>query len=284
MAAAGQGVRVAALATSPTPVSPTPTYDERYLQMMVDYAATAREQLTCGCHVHVGIESRAEGIAALNGIQPWLSCILAISTNSPFWQGLDTGYASYRRMVWDRWPSAGPTVGFADPDEYDATVTALMNANVLLDRGMVYFDARLSAHYPTVEIRVADVGLAPDSALVVAALGRALVDSAASGDGDWPVARVELLRGAAWRAARSGLTGDLIDPVNGQSLAAQSRLQQLVDRVTPSLRRHGDLALVEAALEELLRTGTGAELQRAAYATRNDLADVVADAVDRVSP
>jgi carboxylate-amine ligase len=277
-------VGIAALATSPVPVDPTPTPDPRYLQMMRDYAVTAREQLTCGCHVHVGIDSRAEGIVVVNAIQPWLSVILALSANSPFWQGNDTGYSSYRRMVWDRWPGAGPTAPFADEDEYDQTVSQLLDSQVLLDDGMVYFDARLSAKYPTVEVRVADVCSDPEDAVLVAALCRGLVDAAAADSEPgryWPRARVELLRGAAWRAARSGLEGDLVDPVTGTAVPAEQRLQQLVDRVAPALRRHGDLELVESSLQRLLREGTGAARQRADYARASELRDVVMGAAER---
>jgi carboxylate-amine ligase len=97
----------------------------------------------------------------------------------------------------------------------------------------------------------------------------------------WPTARPELLRGAAWRAARSGLDEDLIDPVAGSAVPVQTRLEQLVDRIRPSLRRHGDADLVESSLDRLLRRGTGASLQRAAQARTGNLNDVVSDAVHR---
>jgi carboxylate-amine ligase len=281
-AAAGHGVRAAALATSPLPVQPTPTAEPRYLRMMIDYGAAAQEQLTCGCHVHVDISSRDEGAAVLAAIQPWLSVLLAVSANSPYWQGVDTGYASYRRMVWDRWPGAGPTDPFASAAEYDSVIASMLAAGILLDDGMVYFDARLSAKYPTLEIRVADVCPEPSDAVLVAVLARALVD-AASASGSWPAARPELLRGAAWRAARSGLSGDLVDPVVGTSVPASDRLSALIDLVTPSLRRHDDLSFVESSVARLLARGTGADLQRASFERRGELADVVQDAVHRTA-
>ncbi|GAA3610433.1 glutamate--cysteine ligase [Kineosporia mesophila] len=278
--AADHGVQVAGLGTSPMNAEPTLYPDERYRRMVTDYRTTAAEVLTCGCHVHVGIGSPHEGIAVINGIQPWLSVLLALSANSPFWHGTDTGYASYRRQVQDRWPISGPTGEFHDPDEYQALVDSLIRSGVILDVGMVYFDARLSARYPTVEIRVADVGTEPDSAVALAALCRSLVDSAAS-DSPWPSARPEVLRGAAWRASRFGLTGDLVDPLTGQPMPAPTRVQQLVDRVRPALIRNGDLDRVETALHQVLERGTGAERQREAYARRESLSDVVLDAVER---
>jgi carboxylate-amine ligase len=283
-AAADRGGGLAALGTSPLPVSPTPTPDERYQRIMREYGLTAYEQLTCGCHVHVGIGSRAEGVVVLNGLGPWLPVLAAIGANSPFWQGEDTGYASYRRMVWDRWPGAGEVEPFADEAEYDAAVAALVRTGILLDDAMVYFGARLSAKYPTVEVRVADVQPESADAALQAALVRALVDTAASPPpGAVARPRVELLRGAAWRAARSGLAGDLVDVVRATAVPALDMVQRLVDHVRPALRANGDLDAVESSLQRLVARGTGADLQRASYGRRGLLSDVVADAVARTT-
>ncbi|MFI7585719.1 glutamate--cysteine ligase [Spongisporangium articulatum] len=283
-AAAEYQAHVAALGTSPVPVQPTTTPNPRYVRMMREYGLTAHQQLSCGCHVHVSISSRDEGVAAVNAIQPWLAPILALSANSPYWQGEDTGFASYRRQVWNRWPSAGPTTPFSGPDEYDAVIAAMIGSGVLLDRGMVYFDARLSARYPTLEIRVADVCPTPEDAGLVAALCRGLVESAPLLVTPLPITRIELLRGAAWRASYSGLSGDLVDPTSGKPAPAPAVLERLVATIAPALRRHGDLDAVEASLDRVLARGTGADLQRAAFARRGDLADVVQDAVARTTP
>jgi carboxylate-amine ligase len=281
-AAIERGSRLAALGTSPLPVSPTVTPDRRYERMMREYSITAQEQLTCGLHVHVDIASRAEGVGVLGGISPWLPVVVALGVNSPFWQGEDTGYNSYRRMLWDRWPGSGATEPFADEAEYDAAVEAMVRSGVLLDAGMVYFDARLSARYPTVEVRAADVQPEAADAVLLAVLVRALVDTAAA-EPRSARPRVELLRGAAWRAARSGLTGDLVDVENGTAVPALDLVERLVDHVTPALRANGDLDLVETSLERLVSRGTGADLQRASHRRRRRLGDVVADAVGRTT-
>jgi len=271
------GGALCALASSPVPVDPTATRNERYERMLVAYGLVAEEQLTCGTHVHVGIDSRAEGVAAIDALQPWLPVLTALSANSPFVNGLDTGYASYRRMMWDRWPAAGPTQSFADEHEYDAAVHALTGAQVLLDEGMVYFDARLSRLYPTVEIRVTDVQQDADDAALLAALARGLVDTVLD---ESPVAvRAELLRGAAWRAAHSGMSGELVDLTAGQPVPAWTLVHRMVDRISPALKASGDLDAVEAGLERIHQRGTGADLQRASFARRQRLADVVQDAV-----
>ncbi len=178
-AARRAGARVAALGTSPVVAAPELVDKPRYQKMAAEYGLTLAELLTCGCHVHVEIASAEEGVAVLDRVQPWLPPLLALSANSPFWQGLDSAYASFRYQVWGRLPSAGPTGCFGTAQAYHDTIRHMVRTHVLLDTGMVYFDARLSAHYPTVEIRVADVCLRADDAVLIAALARALVETEA---------------------------------------------------------------------------------------------------------
>jgi carboxylate-amine ligase len=236
--------------------------------MTEQFALTAREQLTCGCHVHVEVESRAEAVGAVDRMRSWLPVLLALSTNSPFWHGEDTGYASYRTQVWDRWPSAGSTEVFGSEAAYEALLDSLVGSGVILDRAMIYFDARPSERYSTVEIRVADVCLDLDDAVLVAALSRALVTtSAAAWRSGQPAdeIRPELLRAARWRAARSGLGDDLVDLSTGTPARAATMLGRLVSHVRPALEDAGDLPVVTAGIERVLRRGTGAERQRTAY-------------------
>ncbi len=284
--AAAEGVAVAALAGSPLPVTPIPTTKERYLRMMEVYGLTAAEQLSNGCHVHVEVASREEGVAVLDRIRRWLPVLRALSTNSPFWQGEDTGYASYRSQVWGRWPSAGPTEPFGSAAGYEQAVEGLLASGAVLDRGMLYFDARLAENFPTVELRAADVCLEADDSVLLAALARAMVTTAAQ---DWqrghpaPQVRVEMLRAAHWRAARWGVGGDLVDPVAGGAVPAREILDDLLAYLRPALEEAGDEARVRDLLDQLLDRGTGADLQRQAYARRHRLSDVVLDAVQRTS-
>ncbi|GAB2605885.1 glutamate--cysteine ligase [Streptomyces capparidis] len=277
---------VVALATSPLPVDPSLTPKPRYRRMFEEFGLTAQEQLTCGCHVHVGVESDEEGVAVLDRIRPWLPPLLALSANSPFWQGRDTGYASYRTQVWGRWPSAGPVDVFGSAKRYHATLREMLDSGTLLDEGMIYFDARLSRHYPTVEIRVADVCLDADDAVLVAALTRGLVETAArewrSGGLPHPVG-VPLLRLASWRAARSGVEGELLHPVSGRPQPAEQVLRSLVDHCADALRDAGDLDLVRERVGHVLRRGNGALAQREALDRHDDLAAAVATAVERTA-
>ncbi len=265
-AADAVGVRLAAVATSPVAGESTLSRGARYHQMAREYALTLREQLTGGCHVHVRVADDDEGVAVLDRVGPWLPVLLALSANSPYWRGEDSGYESFRSQVWNRWPSAGPTAPFGSAAGYHRVVQDLLDTGAALDHGMIYFDARLSHAYPTVEIRVADVCLRGADAVLVAALARGLVETAAreAADGVPPVVdRVERLRAATWRAGRSGLTGDLVAPPAFRPAPARDVVRGLLEHVRPALVDHGDVDRVERLLDELWVRGTGATQQRA---------------------
>ncbi len=286
--AAGRvGVQVAAVGTSPMAVESSLTRLSRYRRMEAEFGLTAQEQLTCGCHVHVQVSSDEEGIAVLDRIRPWLPPLIALSANSPFWQGRRSGYASFRYQAWGRWPSAGPTNLFGSPQVYDDVTRAMVDTGTVLDQGMIYFDARLSRHYPTVEIRVADVCMHPDDAVLIAALARSLVETAARswqrGQPASPV-RTELLRLASWRASRSGLDDRLVNPVTHRPAAARAVAYELLEHVRPALTDAGDYAVVKELLDGLLDRGNGARFQRQAYRRTGQVLDVVREAIAQTMP
>lgn len=281
-AATAAGARVAALATSPVAVEPVRTPGERYDRIHDTFARIAAEQLTCGCHVHVSVDDDEEGVAVLNRIRVWLPVLTALTANSPFWMGTDTGYASYRSQSWSRWPSAGPNGVFADAADYHRLIDDVLATGTAVDTGMVYFDARLSANWPTVEVRVADVALRVEDAVTHAGLVRGLVETAARESRDGrpvPDVRPELVRLAAWRAGRSGLSGELVDPRTGRPAPAAEVVGGLLEHVRPALADAGDEQRVTEGVTELLRRGTGADLQRQVHEQTGDLAAVVRAAV-----
>ncbi|MBD9733784.1 glutamate--cysteine ligase [Streptomyces sp. H28] len=276
------GCTVAALATSPLPVSPSIGVGRRYRWMEEQFGIATREQLVMGCHVHVSVESDEEGVAVLDRLRPWLPVLTALSANSPFWQGNDSGYSSYRSRVWQRWPSAGPTGTFGSPERYHRLVSDMVATGVILDEGMVYFDARLSERYPTVELRVSDVCLHARTAALIATLARGLVETAAR---EWREGRepldpgVSLLRLSAWQAARSGLSGELLHPVTTRRTSAEAVVQALLDHAADALADHGDLERARDGCARLLREGNGAQVQRALLDRTGSLRDVVTQCV-----
>ncbi len=274
------GARVAALAAAPQAVESTVLPDKRAYTIRAEFGQTAQDQLTCGCHVHVSVADEEEGVRLIDHLRSWTPVLLALSGNSPSWLGVATGYASYRSQVWGRWPTAGPTAPFGDAAGYHAVIDGLLATGAILDEGMVYFDARLSSRYPTVEVRVADVCLDARDAALQAALVRGIADTAVSTEpGAQP--RTELLRAATWRAARSGLTGELVSPLSGTPLPAAEVVAQLVDHVRPALTATGDLDWVERQVATVLRRGNGAIQQMGWRAEGADDDEVVRRAVDR---
>lgn len=278
------GARIVALGTSPVPVQPHITPTGRYEKIAGRFGITAREQLTCGYHVHVAVSSDEEGIGVLDRIRVWLPVLLALSVNSPFWNGQDSGYESYRRAVWTRLPLAGPTDQFGSAASYHRQVAAMIATNVLVDEGMAYFDARLCRNHPTVEIRVADVCADADAAVLIAILARALVETAAR---QWarseptPATSTPLLQLAMWRASKSGLQGELLDPRDSRPRKAAEVVSELFDHVSPVLAEFGDERRTIALLDWILPSGTGAQRQRECYSATGSHAAVVAEAIIR---
>jgi carboxylate-amine ligase len=278
------GARAVALATSPVRCISHTVPSQRYTAMRERFGLTMVEQLTNGFHVHVTIASPEEGVAVLDRIRPWLPVILALSANSPFWWGADSEYASYRYQAWLRWPTAGAYDCYGSASAYEATVDRLLESGVCMDPGMIYFDARLSSHAPTVEIRIADVCLRPEDAACLAVLIRALVEAAAA---EWrsgmPADDIptDLLRLACWRASRFGVAGELLHPIRRRPAPAAACVRALLDHVDDHFPTSEEGARVRRGLAGILRYGTGATAQRAAWAPRGSWVDVVSDAIAR---
>ncbi len=267
-AARAHGGRVAALATSPQGSATHLTPNPRYMTMQQRFGLTVRNQLTCGLHVHTYVQSPEEGVAVMDRIRDKLAVLIALSANSPFWNGAETGFESYRTQAWNRWPGSGPTMIFGSLPVYRRVVTRLVQSGVLMDEGMVYFDARLCRQHPTVEIRVADVCLRAEDAALIAVLVRALVESAArewnDGVDPAPVPTL-LLRMAAWQASNCGLRGELLDFGTFTPAPAADVVRALADFVAPVLEEQGELELVRVGVERILAEGTGSQLQRGPF-------------------
>lgn len=267
-AASALDAHVVALSTSPWPAASSLVPDNRYQRISDRYAMTAVEQLTCGLHVHVSIASPDEGVAALDRIRVWLPVVLALSANSPFWMGQDTGFASYRYQAWSLWATSGPTDVFGSVDAYREHRDALLRSGVPLDDAMLYFDARLSAHHPTVEVRVSDACLLPSHAAAIATLIRALVETSVR---QWraglaaPAVSVSLLRAWSWQASRFGLDSELISPLTGAPTGSAEVVAELLQHVGPVLKDFGEDRLVASVIGDILHHGTGATHQRSAH-------------------
>lgn len=274
-----QDLQLVANGTYPGPHRPPVTPGARYEDMAARYGVVAREQVVCGCHVHVGVADPELAVAVMNRSRPWLAVLLALSANSPFWRGTDTDYASYRSQIWCQWPSAGPPGVFDSYADYVASTQRLVDVGVLRDRGMLYWDIRPSEHVSTVEFRICDVSPEVDQEVMLAGLARALTVRCIADEEDrkpLPNPTPELLSAARWRAARSGLSDGLVEPVNADASPAADQVQRLIDYVEPVLSAHGDREIVLDRIDRLMRSGTGATRQRRAFRRRHSLRDVLA--------
>ncbi|MFF4341307.1 glutamate--cysteine ligase [Kitasatospora sp. NPDC001540] len=284
-AAASSDCRLAACGAAPfadrlaVPVSDTP----RYRTIHADAPQLTDEQLITGMHVHVGVPNREAGVAVLDGLRPWLPLLVALSANSPLWNGVDTGFADWRTVIFSRWPVSGVPPHFDGAADYDARIRALVDTGLIGDTGQLYWQARLSERYPTVEIRAMDVQLRVDEAVMLAGLVRAV---AATLLADPPRTSApshhEALAAAVWYAARHGCTERLYDPHTGTLDSPPAVLDRVLDTLGPALRRHGDTPWVEPLLGRLLTEGNGAvrqrrELRRGGRAGLVDLISSVTD-------
>jgi glutamate---cysteine ligase / carboxylate-amine ligase len=270
-AAANAGCRLAATggaAISGAEAVPV-TQKRRYREMRADAARLVDEQLINGMHVHVAVPDRPTGAAALGRLRPWLPVLVALGANSPFWNGRDTGFASWRTVVFGRWPVSGPPPFIADGADYERRVGALLATGVIRDRGQLYWHARLSERYPTLEVRAPDVQIDVDSAVTLAGIARGLVATAVreSRRGARPLdPPASVVNASGWHAARHGVDGTLVDPRHGTPAEAARVVAALLDHIAPALTDLGDLDRVGEGVARLLDGGTGAVRQRRAAA------------------
>ncbi|MEU7691654.1 carboxylate-amine ligase [Microbispora hainanensis] len=283
LVSAGEPLGVGVIASGSTPITGIEGYTftpgERYEYLQESYRFLAQEQLICGAQVHVEIDDRDVAVLAAQRVEAWLPPLLALSASSPYWMDEDSGYASSRALTWQRWPTAGPLGPFADAADYDRTADDLVASGVIEDRGMVYFDLRLSAHVPTVEMRICDSCPLADDVVLLAGLFRALMtrETEAVERGEPPAGeqRLALLRAANWRAARDGLEGDLLSPVTSRPEPAPRLITWMLEELRPTLEELGDWEIVSELADAALRRGSSASRQRGAYAVKGKPEDAV---------
>ena len=261
------------------------TPKKRYLAILHAAPALLEEQLVNGMHVHIQVPSRAAGVDVMNRLRPRLHLLLALTANSPFWHGRDTGFASWRTVHTQRWPVEGPPPYCHDEDDHERRVEGLLATGVIVDRGMLYWHVRLSERYPTVEVRAADVAIDVETAATYAGLVRAIVVHALNeGSAGVPAPRIdtEMLRAASWHAARHGLGGDLLDlrspsGPRPRMLPAARVIRELAMEVCSVLPPAEERAVL-SGIEAIIASGGGAARQRQAFATggRSGLLDLLA--------
>lgn len=263
----GLGLRPVALASHPWSTwhdQSVNTDTAHYRDLLDRYQHVARRTVIGGCHIHVGVDDPDDRVRALAGVAPWLAVLLALSANSPWWEGVDTGYASYRMQVWQSWPTATMPPVLRNDAALRRLVTSLQAVEAIEDASGLHWHVRPSAKLPTVELRVADVCIDSENAVTLAGLARALVATTLAGgvDLDDPPPAA-LLDAGLWRASRHGLDATLVDPTSAVLRPACEVVDALVAHVAVALDNAGDTDRVGDGLAALMARGNGARAQRA---------------------
>lgn len=253
--------------------------DARYGQLEQELQDVARSLLIFGLHVHVGIESHEQAVELMNQLRTWLPHLLAISTNSPFWAGRQTGLKSYRSVVWKPFPRSGVPEVFASAGDFDAYVQALVKTGCIDNGKKIWWDIRPHPFFRTVEFRICDMPATFDDTIAIAALCQALVAKLTwlNGKGLRTSAlSSHFIEENKWRAMHYGLDADVIDFVQGRRLSMRESIGDLldfVDEVIDDLGSRQEIDYLRRLLED--PRGTGADRQIALYEQTGSMEAVI---------
>ena len=251
--------------------------DERYLAIIEDMQLVARANLIFGLHVHIGIEDRETAIHIMNAARYFLPHILALSTNSPFWLGDNTGLHSYRCKVFDKFPRTNIPDYFQSYGEYESFVNLLIKTGCIDNAKKIWWDIRPHPSFDTLEFRICDLPMRLDETLALAALIQATVVmlwKLHSNNQGFRLYRRALIMENKWRAVRYGINGKLIDFGKRIEVPFRSLMEEylrMIDPVVDELESRSEIDYVRRILEE----GTGADRQLRVFTETRDLKSVV---------
>lgn len=238
----------------------------RYVELLDALQWAAERQLIFGLHVHVGLETAQQAIAVANALRTWLPELLALSANSPFWHGRDSGLSSTRSKVFDAMPRSGLPPAFASFEEFELVVDRGVRTGSFEDYTFIWWDLRPHPRLGTIEVRICDAQTRLENVAVLVALVQSLTATLAERfdrDGALDTQPVTLVAENKWRAVRYGLDAELVDLSRDEARPARDALRELAELAAPAAARLGcaeELARLEAVLER----GDGASEQRAA--------------------
>src|SRR5437868_13707918 len=253
------------------------TQGERYREIVKDMQQLARANLIFGLHVHVGIPDRDVAIHVMNQARYFLPHIYALSVNSPFWVGQDTGLKGYRLKVFERFPRTGIPDAFERPAEYEDYCKLLVKTGCVDNAKKIWWDIRLHPFFETLEVRVCDAQSRVDDTLAIAALIQAVISKLYKllrQNISFRVYRRRLLDENRWRASRYGIDGKLIDFGKEAEVDTRSLLHELLDFVSTEIKELGTEKEM-AHIERIIREGTGADRQLAVWDCTQDMEAVV---------
>ncbi len=258
------------------------TAQERYERVIETLRWVAQREVIFGQHVHVGVPGEEEVIEAHNRLAEQVPLLLALSSNSPFWQGMDTGYESTRVKIFETFPRAGLPPAFPNYEAFEDYVDLMVEAGAMDDYTFCWWDVRPHSKIGTIELRVLDSQTSLDSAAALAALTQCFVAGSLAQTAKGPYDR-ELTYENKFRASRHGLNAVFYDAERGASVPAKEMARTLVDELRPVSQDLGcENELV--GILEIVEGGTGSQRQRRVYEKSGDFLDVVAYLIEGTRP
>ena len=253
------------------------TEHARYNEIVNELQEAARSNLIFGLHVHVGMESREMANHIANSTRYFLPHIYALSTNSPFWEGRQTGYKSYRTKVFDKFPRTGIPEYFESIEAYDNFVKLLVKTNCIDNAKKIWWDLRVHPFFNTVEFRICDVPMTVDETVCIAALFQAIcvkIYKLRQKNMNYIQYSRALINENKWRASRYGIDGHLIDFGKEEEVNTRVLIYELLDFIDDVVDPLGSRQAAHFA-ERILETGTGADRQLKVYAETGSLVNVM---------
>jgi glutamate---cysteine ligase / carboxylate-amine ligase len=251
--------------------------DDRYRIIVEEMKVVARANLIFGLHVHIGVEDRETAIQIMNGARYFLPHILALSANSPFWLGMDSGLKSYRCKVFDKFPRTNIPDVYASWSEFESYVDLLIRTRCIDNAKKIWWDIRPHPHFPTLEFRICDMPMRLDESIAIAALCQAVIAKLYKLHEQNLTFRHysrSLIMENKWRAARYGLGGKLIDFGKQQEVPVRQLIGEILEFVSDVVGELGSAQEV-AYVERILEEGSGADRQLRVFHETNDLKQVV---------
>jgi len=245
------------------------TDGDRYIELEKEYQDVGRSILIFGLHVHVGIENKELATRVMNQVRTWLPQLIAISSNSPFWQGRMTGLKSYRSIVWKRFPRSGVPEVFASREHFNKYVQDLVEMGCIDNGKKIWWDIRPHPFFDTVEFRACDMPSTVEDTLAIAALCQAMVAKLTYLDEHnkpVPSLKRDYIDENKWRAMRYGLDADVIDFTQKRCISMRDSIHELldfVDEVVDDLGSRREMNYLRSLLDD--KRGTGADRQMAIY-------------------